>query len=98
MCAIQQEAEHVEAVVDVVQQVQLMAGGVLPHLRFLRLAIQLVEALLDLPEHGLELIHHRFYNRPKQTLLVPKAGVDGPGAGAGLLGDSPQGGVQKAPG
>ena len=92
---VQQEAEYVEVVIDVVQQVHLVAGGVPAHLRPLGLVIQLVETLLNLPEHGPELVHHRLHKAAEQALFIPKAGVDGPGAGARLLGNGPQGCVQK---
>ena len=66
--------------------------------RLLCLLVQLVEPLLYLPEHDPELVHNRLHDGPKQALFIPKAGVDGPGAGARLLGNGTQRGVQKTVG
>ena len=96
--AIQQETEHVEVVIDVVQQIPLMPCGVLAHFRLLCLVIQLMKTLLDLPEHSPELVHHRLHDGAEQTLLVSESGVDGPCAGARLLGDGAQGCIHKSSG
>ena len=76
MGPVQQQAEYIKVVVDVVQQVLLMAGSVLAHLGPLLLLRELVKVLLDLAEHGLKFIHHRLREGAEQPLFVPKAGVD----------------------
>ena len=93
---IQQKAEHIEMIVDIVQQIHLVAGGVLSHFRLLYLVVQLVEALLNLTEHGAEFVHHRLHDSAEQSLFISEAGIDGTGAGTCLLGNSPQGSIQKA--
>ena len=92
---VQQQAEHIKVVVDVVQHLLLMAGGVLSHIRTLFLLAELVKILLHLAEHGLELIHHRLRDGPEQPLLVSKTSVDGAGTGICFLGDGAQRCFQK---
>ena len=76
MGPVQQQAEHIKVIVDVVQQLLLVASGVLAHVRPLLFLRELVKVLLDLAEHGLKFIHHRLREGAEQPLFVPKAGVD----------------------
>ena len=93
---VQQQAEHIKVVVDVIQHLLLMVGGVLSHIRTLFLLAELVKILLHSAEHGLELIHHRLRDGPEQPLLVSKPGVDGAGAGICRLSYGAQRSVQKS--
>ena len=92
---VQQQAEHIKVVVDVVQHLLLVAGGVLSHIRTLFLLTELVKILLHPAEHSLELIHHRLRNGPEQPLLIPEAGIDRAGAGFRRLSYGAQRSVQK---
>ena len=96
MGPVQQQAEYIKVVVDVVQQLLLVEGGVLAHLRTLGLLWELVKILLNLAEHGLKLIHAGLHDGLKQSLLIPKPGIDGAGAGPSLLGNGTQGCFQKS--
>ena len=80
-------------VVDVIQKLHLMQGSVPAHFALLDVIIQLVEVLLDFQEHPSHFFGNRFHNGTEQSLLVPKPGINRAGAGTGLLGDGPQGGV-----
>ena len=95
MGPVQQQAEHIKVVVDVVQHLLLVAGGVLSHIRTLFLLTELVKILLHPAEHSLELIHHRLRNGPEQPLLIPEAGIDRAGAGFRRLSYGAQRSVQK---
>jgi len=92
---VQQQAEHIKVVVDVIQHLLLMVGGVLSHIRTLFLLAELVKILLYPAEHGLELIHHRLCDGPEQPLLIPEAGIDRAGAGICRLSYGAQRSVQK---
>ena len=92
---VQQQTKDIKVVVDVVQHLLLMAGGVLSHIRTLFLLTELVKILLHPAEHGLELIHHRLRDGPEQPLLVSKPSVDRAGAGICRLSYGAQRSVQK---
>ena len=62
----------------------------------LDVVVQLVEILLDLQEHPSHFFGNRFHNGAEQSLLIPKPGINRAGAGTGLLGDGPKGGILVA--
>ena len=88
--AAEQQAEFVEVVIDVVEHFHLMVCGIAAHFVALRLLVKGMEALLDLQEHAPHLFHGRLHDRLEQPFLIPKARIDGAGAGIRFARDGAQ--------
>ena len=80
--------------IDKIQKLHLVAGGIPAHFRFLNLLVQPMKVFLNFQKHFFHLGGGRPNNGLEQTFLVLKAGIDGAGAGACLLGDGPKGSVR----